>query len=172
MSVLRNDPQVEPILSARLSSYFWIVGGTYNKNCYGVSIGDASKTLAIGLDSRELHAKDGSTALHWNRRVAYDGNGQPAINWSDGVYGSRCLIHRQGMPTVDWLNMNLMGRSNGTTVAWEDRSLKGTWTVDQGTNPNGAASLTVNGPISTTGTLTIGSTTLTEAQLQQLLRLI
>lgn len=90
----------------------------------------------------------------------------------DGVYGSRCLIHRQGMPTVDWLNMVLMGRVNGTTVAWEDRSLKGAWTVDQGTNPGGAASLTVNGQLATTSTLKIGNTTLNETQLQQLLALL
>lgn len=68
--------------------------------------------------------------------------------------------------------MNLMGRLNGTTVAWEDRSLKGAWTVDQGTNPSGAASLTVNGPLATTGTLRIGNTTITEAQLSALLALI
>lgn len=158
-------------LSSELSNY-WKVGGTYDNNCYGQSIGDASKKLAINLDSRELHAKDGSTALHWNRRVAYDGNGNPAINWSDGAYGSRCLIHRQGMPTVDWLNMALMGRVNGTTVAWEDRSLKGAWTVDQGTNPGGAASLTVNGQLATTSTLKIGNTTINETQLQQLLALL
>lgn len=76
------------------------------------------------------------------------------------------------MPVVDWLNMNLMGRANGTTVAWEDRSLKGAWTVDQGTNPGGAASLTVNGQLATTSTLKIGNTTLNETQLQQLLALL
>ena len=174
ISVLQNNPQVEPILSAKLSSDFWIVGGTYNKNCYGQSIGDGNKLLTISLNGRSLYGMGTGLALDWDDRICYDENGHRAINWSDTGVDAKCLIHRQGTPSVDWQNMNLMGRLNGTTVAWEDRQLKGGWSVVAGTNPGGTASLNVNGnlTISNNGTLTIGSTTLTEAQLQQLLRLI
>lgn len=174
ISVLQNNPQVEPILSAKLSSDFWIVGGTYNKNCYGKSIGDSNKLLTISLDGRCLYGMGTGLAIDWDNRRAYDENGHWAINWSDTGVDAKCLIHRQGTPSVDWQNMNLMGRLNGTTVAWEDRQLKGGWSVVGGTNPGGTASLNVGGnlTISNNGTLTIGSTTLTEAQLQQLLRLI
>lgn len=174
ISVLQNNPQVEPILSAKLSSDFWIVGGTYNKNCYGQSIGDGNKILTISLNGRSLYGMGTGLALDWDDRICYDENGHRAINWSDTGVDAKCLIHRQGTPSVDWQNMNLMGRLNGTTVAWEDRQLKGAWSVVAGTNPGGTASLNVGGnlTISNNGTLTIGSTTLTEAQLQQLLRLI
>lgn len=174
ISVLQNNPQVEPILSAKLSSDFWIVGGTYNKNCYGQSIGDSNKILTISLNGRSLYGMGTGLSLDWDNRRAYDENGHVAISWRDTGLDAKCLIHRQGTPSVDWQNMNLMGRLNGTTVAWEDRQLKGGWSVVAGTNPGGTASLNVGGKltISNNGTLTIGNTTLTEAQLQQLLRLI
>lgn len=174
ISVLQNNPQVEPILSAKLSSDFWIVGGTYNKNCYGKSIGDSNKLLTISLDGRCLYGMGTGLAVDWDNRRAYDENGHVAISWRDSGIDAKCLIHRQGTPSVDWQNMNLMGRLNGTTVAWEDRQLKGAWSVVAGTNPGGTASLNVGGnlTVSNNGKLTIGSTTLTEAQLQQLLRLI
>lgn len=40
-------------LSAQLSNY-WKCGGTYNDNCYGESIGDSSKVLAIDIDNGGL----------------------------------------------------------------------------------------------------------------------
>ena len=168
LSVLSGDLSA---LSSELSNY-WKVKGTYNNNCYGKSIGDSNKLLTISLDGRRLYGMGTGLAVDWDDRIAYDENGHRAINWSDSGIDAKCLIHRQGTPAVDWQNMNLMGRLNGTTVAWEDRSLKGAWTVDQGTNPGGAASLTVNGQLATTGTLKIGNTTLNETQLQQLLALL
>lgn len=173
LSVLSGDLSA---LSSELSNY-WKVKGTYNNNCYGKSIGDSNKLLTISLDGRCLYGMGTGLAIDWDNRRAYDENGHWAINWSDTGVDAKCLIHRQGTPAVDWQNMNLMGRLNGTTVAWEDRQLKGGWSVVTGTNPGGAASLTVNGPLTTTGTLTtntlkIGNTTLNETQLQQLLALL
>lgn len=168
LSVLSGDLSA---LSSQLSGY-WKVKGTYNNNCYGKSIGDSQKLLTISLDGRCLYGMGTGLAVDWDSRIAYDNNGRRAINWSAGGVDAKCLIHSQGTPAVDWQNMNLMGRLNGTTVAWEDRSLKGAWTVDQGTNPGGTASLTVNGQLATTGTLKIGNTTINETQLQQLLALL
>lgn len=168
LSVLSGDISD---LSSSLSNY-WKVGGTYNNNCYGQSIGDSNKLLTISLNGRSLYGMGTGLALDWDTRVCYDNNGRRAICWSANGLDARCLIHSQGTPAVDWQNMNLMGRLNGTTVAWEDRSLKGAWTVDQGTNPGGTASLTVNGQLATTSTLKIGNTTINETQLQQLLALL
>lgn len=72
LSILQNDLQVEPILSAKLSSHYWIVGGTYNKNCYGKSIGDSNKIMAISLNGRSLYGMGTGLALDWDSRIAYD----------------------------------------------------------------------------------------------------
>lgn len=168
LSVLSGDLSA---LSSQLSNY-WKVKGTYNNNCYGKSIGDSNKLLTISLDGRCLYGMGTGLAVDWDIRRAYDENGHVAISWRDSGLNAKCLMHRQGTPAVDWQNMNLMGRLNGTTVAWEDRQLKGGWSVVAGTNPGGTASLTVNGPLATTGTLRIGNTTINETQLQQLLALL
>lgn len=66
----------------------------------------------------------------------------------------RGLFNASGAQTVDFGGETLIDPLAGTTLDWKNRTLNGNWTI--GNN----------------GTLTIGATSISEAQLQQLLRLI
>ena len=67
----------------------------------------------------------------------------------------RGLFNSAGAQTVDFGGETLIDPVAGTTLDWKNRTLNGPWTIGG------------NGP-----SLTIGSTTITETQLQQLLSLL
>lgn len=45
---------------------YWKQGGVFSGTCFGASIGDDDKELAIGLNARTLVDTEGSTVLNWN----------------------------------------------------------------------------------------------------------
>lgn len=100
----------------------------------------------------------GNNSIDWKSGVLYDpNNGNVSLNWDVGY----AQDPSGSGTTVNWNTGQLWADDNNRTLNWKSRQLIGNWS----TNGN----LTVGGNGST---LTIGSTTLTEAQLQQLLRLI
>lgn len=149
---------IEGDLSAELSNY-WKVDGTHDDNCHGHSIGDSTKSKVIDLDGKAL-VNGGVNSVKWDTCVLRDQNGTMAACWGNTANIGRTLRHPQGMATVDWGNMQLQTRARGTTVDWEQRELRGAWKIVQGDGTYPQA------------TLTIGSTTINETQLQQLLALI
>ena len=149
---------IEGDLSAELSNY-WKVDGTYDDNCHGHSIGDSAKVKAIDLDDKALVNCSVNT-VKWDACVLRDNNGTMAACWGSTANIGRTLRHPQGMATVDWGNMQLQTRARGTTVDWEQRELRGAWKIVQGDGTYPQA------------TLTIGSTTINETQLRQLLALL
>lgn len=206
-------------LSSQLSNY-WKVGGTYNDNCYGQSIGDDSgnpqidlnngqllysndqdptldwhngylswnngelrldwgncetydknQGVAIGWDLRHLYDAAGNLALRWSDRILHDSNQTGALDWDNRtLYDSslhivadwerKQLLDSNTIPAVDWGSRHLDDPNQNVALNWQQRTLEGNWTV------NGNLSVEQG------ATLTIGNTTLTEAQLSSLLRLI
>ena len=57
-------------LSSELSDR-WKVGGSYDDNCYGYSIGDSSSNLAIDLDNGGMWYGSGQT-VDWHACELYD----------------------------------------------------------------------------------------------------
>lgn len=150
-----DDADAKQPLSSNLNDCFWPQGGD-RSNCYGSSIGNSIKEQVIDLDGTKLKATgNNSSSLDWSSGICVDSEGEQSITW-DG----RGLIDSNGVWAIDWDGRQGYNSSNNVTIDWENSQLVGNWS----TNGN----LTVGG----NGTLTIGNTTITEAQLQQLLALI
>ena len=100
----------------------------------------------------------GNNSVDWKAGVLYDpNNGNESLNWDVGYAQDPT---GSGV-TVNWNTGQLWADNNNRTLNWKYRRLEGNWS----TNGN----LTIGGNGST---LTIGNTTITETQLQQLLALL
>ena len=100
----------------------------------------------------------GNNSVDWKSGVLYDpNNGNVSLNWDVGYaqdpMGSGA--------TVNWNTGQLWANDSTRTLNWKTSQLIGNWRT--------TGNFTVGGSGST---LTIGSTTITETQLQQLLALL
>lgn len=125
-----------------------------NRQCF-----DSTAHLAIDWENGALKVPaSGNNSVDWKSGVLYDpNNGNVSLNWDVGYAQDPT---GSGV-TVNWNTGQLWADNNTRTLNWKNRVLEGNWR----TNGN----LTVGGNGST---LTIGNTTITEAQLQQLLALL
>lgn len=108
-------------LSSELSNY-WKVGGSYDDNCYGQSIGDSSMYLAIDLDQGQMWY-GGSMTLDWHACQLYDQNGADSagnlmLDWSD------CITYDKSQgQSIDWDYRHLYDAAGNVAVRWSDRIL-------------------------------------------------
>lgn len=131
--------------------------GGNRSNCYGSGIGNSSKTEVVALDDMKLKA-DGTNqiTLDWGGGKATDSTGKESLTWE-----GRGLLDSNENWTVLWDICQLWDNNNVETLDWAEKELIGNWRT------NGNFTVGGNG-----STLTIGNTTITEAQLQQLLALL
>ena len=152
---------------------------------------DSQGTQSILWDGRGLVDSGSQWALDWENRQCLDSTVTPTVDWENGVLkvpasGNNSVDWKTGElydpnngnvslnwdvgyaqdptgsgVTVNWNTGQLWADNNTRTLNWKNRQLIGNWS----TNGN----LTVGGSGST---LTIGNTTITEAQLSALLALI
>ena len=123
----------------------WGIYGLYDAQNLKVDWGNA------GLYKNSTHQ-----TLNWTSGILYDpNNGNVSLNWDVGYAkdpaGSGC--------TINWNTGQLWSDNNTRVMNWKLKQLIGAWTA------NGNFRVT-------NGSLTIGNTTITEAQLQQLLALL
>ena len=165
---------------------FWVQGDHGGGTCYGQSIGDGAKNVVVDLngkalkdsivvgvdwgiyglyDAQNLKVDWGNAGLYknsthqtlnWTSGILYDpNNGNVSLNWDVGYAkdpaGSGC--------TINWNTGQLWSDNNTRVMNWKLKQLIGAWTA------NGNFRVT-------NGSLTIGNTSITEAQLQQLLALL
>ncbi len=150
-----DDPDAKEPLSSNLDDCFWPQEGDHS-TCYGASIGNSIKETVIDLNDTTLRSigTNGSN-LDWSTGICRDSQGEQSITWN-----GRGLIDSNGIWALDWDNRQGYSSANDVTLDWEQKELIGNWKVSQG-------NFTIDN-----GKLVIGQTELTEAKLQQLLRLV
>ena len=103
----------------------------------------------------------------------------PTVDWQNQTLNSdygpvvdwyrQYLLDNSQQVRVDWNGCFLNDTNEDHTVNWHFKALIGDWTVTAGCGCAASGSLTIQNGCAG---LTIGCTTLTESQLQQLLALI
>lgn len=150
-----DDPEAKEPLSSNLNDCFWPQGDNF-QHCYGSSIGNSAKQMVVSLDDMKLKATgNNSITLDWAGGNATDSTGRQSLTWE-----GRGLLDSNENWTVLWDICQLWDNNNVETLDWAGKALIGNWKVSQG-------NFTIEN-----GKLVIGQTELTEAKLQQLLRLV
>lgn len=112
--------------------------------------------MVVSLDDMKLKATgNNAIELDWAGGKATDSNGAESLTWE-----GRGLLDSNENWTVLWDICQLWDNNNTETLDWGEKELIGNWKVSQG-------NFTIDN-----GKLVIGQTELTEAKLQELLRLV
>lgn len=163
--------------SAGVSSIYWEDRLLYDK----------AQLMSIDWDTRIMNDSTGHTTLKWgDGQLNVPGTGVTSLDWKDGVLykpstGALSLNWRVGYAkdpsgsgcTINWNTGQLWKDDNTRVLNWKLSQLIGNWLCNNGTF-SCTGDLSCNGGV-TMGSghvLKIGNTTLSEQQLQQLLRLI
>lgn len=145
-------------LSGQLSGDYWESGGD-NSTCYGSSIGNSSGTVVIDLDNQELVSNNG----YWYVPYLYSSG----TAWFNHVDIGSSWFDSSGDGYIDGdLSVNGTLTVGCSTISTGGAHVAGTMSIDSG------CSFLVGCSYLSDGTLCLGHTTLSEAQLSALLQLI
>ena len=148
---------------------------------------DTNQGTSIDWEQRIMKDDTANITLNWlTGELNVPGTGAPSVDWKNGILykpttGTLSLNWKIGYAqdpsgsgvTVNWNTGQLWSDANTRALSWKIRQMYGDWLCTGG-NFSCTGDLSCNGGVSMGSghVLKIGSTTLSEQQLQELLRLI